>query len=86
MRGGVGLERRGWRCNGGGGGAGPPVSSVEDGGRADVEEDDCVARAEVVFDCPFHGESAFIAEVYGNGDTAVGWGQRADGCWGGEGD
>lgn len=59
--------------------AGAPVSAVEDGGGADVEEDDGVAAAEVVLDGPFDGVGALVAEVDGDGDFALGVG---GGCGG----
>lgn len=90
MRGVSGEGRRRWRCKGGSRGGGAPISTVEDGGRADVEKYNGITRAEVVLDGPFDSECAFIAEVYGNGNATVsgggegGGGGSAGGSWGGE--
>lgn len=53
---------------------GAPVGAVEDGGGADVEEDDGIAGAEVVLDGPGDGEGALVAEVDGDADAALGTG------------
>ena len=52
-------------------GEGAPVSAEEDGSRADMEEDDGVARAEVVMDSPADGVGALIGEVYSDVDLAA---------------
>lgn len=68
---------------------GAPVSTVEDAGGADVEEDDGIAGAEVILDGPFDGEGALVAEIDGDPDSALGpggggptrrvtWGRRLD--------
>lgn len=53
-------------------GGGAPVGAVEDGGGADVDESDGVARAEVILDGPADGEGALVAEIDGDADFAVG--------------
>ncbi|KAI8557716.1 hypothetical protein RHMOL_Rhmol04G0031300 [Rhododendron molle] len=53
---------------------GAPIGAVEDGGGADVEEDDGVAGAEVLADGPLDGEGALVAEVDGDADAALGAG------------
>ncbi|GJN32669.1 hypothetical protein PR202_gb21189 [Eleusine coracana subsp. coracana] len=47
-----------------------PVRAVEDGGGADVEEDDGVPGAEVVVDGPAHGVRRLVGEVDGDGEAA----------------
>ncbi|KAM2354629.1 hypothetical protein ACFX1X_009341 [Malus domestica] len=42
---------------------GDPVGAVEPVGGADVEEDDGIARVEIVLDGPFDGECALVAEI-----------------------
>ncbi|KAF2292126.1 hypothetical protein GH714_013333 [Hevea brasiliensis] len=53
-----------------------PVSAIQDGGRTDMEEDDGVTGAEVVINSPLNSISAFIAEINGDGDSALGSGGR----------
>ena len=53
---------------------GAPVGAVEDASGPDVEEDDGIARAEVVLDGPFDGEGALVAEIDGDPDSALGSG------------
>ncbi|KAF2292123.1 hypothetical protein GH714_013305 [Hevea brasiliensis] len=48
-----------------------PVSAIQDGGRTDMEKDDGVTGAEVVINSPLNSISAFIAEINGDGDSAL---------------
>jgi hypothetical protein len=61
-----------------------PVGAVEDGGGADVEEDDGVPGAEVVVDGPAHGVRRLGGEVDGDGEAAVIQARGRGGCGGAE--
>lgn len=68
----VGVGRGGYR-------EGTPVSAEEDGGGADMEKDDSVARADVVVDSPADGIGALVGEVDGDADLAAGAGSGSRG-------
>jgi hypothetical protein len=50
---------------------GAPVGSVEDAGRAYMEENDVVTGSEIVQHRPFHGERALVAQIDCDGDFPV---------------
>lgn len=60
-----------------------PIGTEEDGGRADVEENDGIAGADVVLDGPADGEGTFVGEVNGDADFAAGAGGGGGGGGGG---
>lgn len=63
---------------------GAPVSTVEDGSGAHVEQNNSISGAEVVMDGPLDGESRFVAEIDGDADLALGVGGGSfSGEWGG---
>lgn len=64
---------------------GAPVGPEEDGGRADVEEDDGVAGADVVVDGPADGVGALVGEVDGDAELSAGAGGGGGGGAGGGG-
>ena len=53
-----------------------PVGAEEDGGGADVEEDDGVAGSDVVVDGPAYSVSRLVGEIDGDADLAAGAGGR----------
>lgn len=53
---------------------GAPIGAVEDGGGADMDQNDGVAGADVVVNGPFDGEGGLVAEIDGDADLALGVG------------
>lgn len=60
---------------------GAPVSTVQDGGWTDVDQNDSVSWTQVLVDGPLDGESGFVAEIDGDADLALG---ISSGSFGGE--
>lgn len=44
-----------------------------------MQENDGVSRAEIILDSPLYGVGALIAEIYGDGDLALGAGGGSPG-------